>query len=475
MKIDKPREYVVKALRYAFKPESVAVVGASNNPGKVGFQVIQGLRRYRYAGKLFAVNGHEDNVQGLKAYRRLIDIPEPIDLVFIAIGAGKVASVLQEAVEKNVHVVAVATSDFKETGRGELQDELTHFCRDHKLPLLGPNLLGIGNPHFGFNCGFTPFLPEKGAVALISQSGANMLGALGASQLRHFGLSFFAGLGNKADVDFSEFMLYAKEDTNTKCIALYIEGLDSPEAFVDACKSIVGDKPVAVIKVGASRLGAKAAFRHTASENMGTSEAEFDDIFEQAGAIRLETWQEFLDVSMALALQPPLNGDNLVMITNGGGSGLLSCDHFERHGMPMKELVDISAGLDKNLSPHMPAYWSSLNPLDLSGMAAPWQYELAFRYCFEDPNVDGIYGSVCPTAVTDVPAITSVAITTHEKYRHLGKPFVMGLQGGYGCNEAIIELRDHGIPAYPTAEQAVNGILALRKYSRIRERMTSVP
>ena len=475
MKIDKAREYVVKNLRYAFNPASVAIVGASNNPGKVGFQVIQGLRRYRYAGKIFAVNGHEASIQGLKAYRRLKDIPEPVDLVFIAIGSGQVASVLQEAVEKNVHVVAVATSDFKETGRGELQDELTQFCRDHKLPLLGPNLLGIGNPHFGFSCGFTPFLPEKGAVALISQSGANMLGALGASQLRHFGLSFFAGLGNKADIDFSEFMLYAKEDPNTKCIALYIEGMDSPEAFVDACKSIVADKPVAVIKAGSSRLGVKAAFRHTASDNMGTSEAEFDTMFDQAGAIRLESWQEFLDVSMALALQPPLNGDNVVMITNGGGSGLLSCDQFERRGMPMKELVEISGELDRNLSPHMPAYWSNLNPLDLSGMAAPWQYELAFRYCFEDSNVDCVYGSVCPTAVTDVPAITSVAITTHEKYRHLGKPFVMGLQGGYGCNEAIIELRDHGIPAYPTSEQAVNGILALRKYSRIRARTTSVP
>ncbi len=471
MKIDKPRDYVVKALPYAFKPESVAVVGGSNNPAKVGFQVIKGLRKYRYAGKLYAVNGHEDSVQGLKAYRRLIDIPEPVDLVFIAIGSDKVASVLRDAVEKNVHVVAVATSDFKETGRGELQDELTRFCRDHKLPLLGPNLLGIGNPHYSFNCGFTPFLPEKGGVALISQSGANMLGALGASQLRHFGLSFFAGLGNKADVDFSEFMLYAKQDTNTKCIALYIEGLDSPEAFVDTCRAIVADKPVAVIKVGASKLGAKAAFRHTASENTDTSDAEFNELFEQAGAIRLESWQEFLDVSMALSLQPPMKGDNLVMITNGGGSGLLSCDQFDRRGMPMKELSEISAGLVRHLSPHMPTYWSSLNPLDISGMAAPWQFEVAFRYCFEDPQVDGVYGSVCPTAVTDIPAITSVAITTHEKYRHLGKPFVMELQGGYECNEAIIELRDHGIPAYPTAEQAVNGIVALRKYSRIRERI----
>jgi acetyl-CoA synthetase (ADP-forming) len=473
MKIDRPREYVVRNLQYAFQPGSIAVVGASNNPSKVGFQVIHGLRRYRYAGKIYGVNDHEDSVQGLKVYPNLKDIPDPVDLVFVAIGSGKVASVLKEAVEKKVRIAAVATSDFKETGRGELQDEITHFCRDHKLPLLGPNLLGIGNPHFSFNCGFTPFLPEKGGVALISQSGANMLGALGASQLRHFGLSFFAGLGNKADVDFSEFMLYAKEDANTTCIALYVEGLDSPEAFIEACHSVVPEKPVAVIKVGGSSLGAKAAFRHTASENEGTTDTEFDRLFERAGAIRLETWQEFLDVSMALSLQPPLKGDNVVMITNGGGSGLLSCDQFERRGMSMKELAEISSGMGAKLSSQMSSFWSSLNPLDLSGMAAPWQYEVAFRCCFEDPAVDCVYASVCPTAVTDVPAITSVAITTHEKYRHLGKPFFMELQGGYECNEAIIELRDNGIPAYPTAEQAVNGIVALRKYARIRESMTS--
>jgi len=193
MKIDRPREYVIQNLKYAFNPSSIAIVGVSNNPAKVGFQVIHGLRRYRYAGKIFAVNDHEDNVLGLKAYRKLTDIPEPVDLVFIAVRSEKVAPIIREAMEKKVKVVAIATSDFKETGRNDLQDEIVNLCRSNKLPMLGPNLLGIGNPHFGFNCGFTPFLPEKGNVALISQSGATMLGALGASQLRHFGISFFAG------------------------------------------------------------------------------------------------------------------------------------------------------------------------------------------------------------------------------------------------------------------------------------------
>jgi len=472
MKIDRPREYVIQNLKYAFNPSSIAIVGVSNNPAKVGFQVIHGLRRYRYAGKIFAVNEHEDNVQGLKAYRKLTDIPEPVDLVFIAVRSEKVAPVIREAIEKKARVVAIVTSDFKETGRDNLQDEITNLCRGNKLPMLGPNLLGIGNPHFGFNCGFTPFLPEKGGVALISQSGSAMLGAMGASQLRHYGLSFFAGLGNKADVDFSEMMLYAKEEPYTRCIAMHIEGLDSPDAFIDACREIVVKKPVVLIKAGSSAQGAKASFRHTGAENTGRSNAEFDKIFDMAGAIRLDTWQELLDASLALSMQPPLKSDNVVLVTNGGGSGVLSADHFERRGLPMKDLAEISPAMADKLSPHMPTYWSSMNPLDLSGLAAPWQYEIAFQHCFEDDNVSCVMGSACATAVSNIPAIISVAITVHERYRHLGKPFVMELNGGKECNEAIIELRRHGIPAYPTPEQAVNAVVALRKYARIREKRT---
>jgi len=171
-------------------------------------------------------------------------------------------------------------------------------------------------------------------------------------------------------------------------------------------------------------------------------------------------------------MQPPPKNDNVVLVTNGGGSGVLSADHFERRGLPMKDLAEISPTLADKLSPHMPPYWSGLNPLDLSGMATPWQYETAFQHCFEDDNISCIVGSVCTTAVTNFSAITSVAITVHERYRHLGKPFIMELHGGSACNEAIVELRKHGIPAYPTPEQAVNAVVELRKYARIREKRT---
>lgn len=467
MKVARAREYVVDNLQYALNPRSIAVVGASRYPTKVGYKVIEELRRWGYKGELYPVNPRSKVVQGLTAYPTVKDIPYEVDLVFVAVPAHIVKSVLEDCVAKKVKIVVIATSAFKEIGRGELQNQLTQYCRDNQLPLIGPNLVGMGSPYLNFNCGFIPYLPIKGPVAMISQSGANLLAALGTSQKDHFGMSFFVGLGNKADVDFCEFVAYAGRDPNTKCLAIYIEGLDSPEAFVDACQHV--DKPIVTIKVGGSKIGEKAAFAHTASENAGTTDALYDEIFERAGAIRATTWQQFLDISLALGMQPTPKGDHIVMITNGGGSGLLSCDHFERCGLPLHELSEISPSLVGRIRAYMPMFGSPLNPVDISGTASPIQYKGAFTQAIRDPNVDGILGSICPTAVTDVPAVTDVVIQIHETYKHLGKPFIMECQGGEECQEAIMKLRDHGIPAYPTAEQAVNAMVALHKYGQIKK------
>ena len=455
-------------VQYALNPKTIAVVGASRYSTKVGYKVVDGLLTWGYKGKIYPVNPRADKVAGFTAYKTVKDIPDEIDLAFLAVPAHIVKSVLEDCVEKKVKIVVIATSAFKEIGRGTLQDELTQYCRDHELPLIGPNLVGMGSPYLNFNCGFIPYLPIKGPVAMISQSGANLLAALGTSQKDHFGMSFFVGLGNKADVDFCEFISYAGRDENSKCLAIYIEGLDSPDAFIEACRSV--DKPIVTIKVGGSKIGEKAAFAHTASENKGTNDAFYDDIFEKAGAIRATTWQEFLDISMALGMQPAPKGDNIVMITNGGGSGLLSCDHFERRGMPMHELAEISPNLAGRIRAYMPMFGSPLNPVDISGTASPVQYKGAFTQVMRDPNVHGILGSICPTAVTDVPAVTNLVIDIYETYKHLGKPFIMECQGGEECQEAIMKLRDHGIPAYPTAEQAVNAMVALYKYGQIKKK-----
>ena len=461
MKVEKARPYVVKNLRYALNPSSIAIVGASRYPTKVGNKVIYELVKWGYRGKIYPVNPRADKILGFPCYKTLREIKDPVDLVFVAVPAHLVSSIVQDAVSIKAKMIVIATSAFKEIGRGELQNEITEYCRKNKLPFIGPNLVGMGSPYEHFNCGFIPYLPIEGPVAMISQSGANLLAALGTSQESHYGMSFFVGLGNKADVDFCEFIEYANEDPHTKCLAIYIEGLDSPEAFIDSCQKV--DKPIVVIKVGRSKIGVKAAFAHTASENPNGDEY-YDMVIEKAGAIRATTWQEFLDISLALGLQPPLKGDNIVMVTNGGGAGLLSCDHFERLGLPLRELKQISPMLEQRIRAYMPMFGSPLNPVDISGTASVIQYKGAFQQAFRDPNVHGVLGAICPTAVTDVMGTAKAAVEVYESCKELGKPFLMICQGGAECRDAILYLRDHQIPAYPTAEQAVNAMVALYRY-----------
>lgn len=463
MKIEKSRDYVVNQIQYALNPRSIAVIGASRCPNKVGNKVIDELLKWNYKGKIYPVNPRAKEVLGFKAYATLTDIKDPIDLVFVAVPAHIVLQTVKDAVKIGAKCLVIATSAFKEIGREKLQNEITQYCRDHKLPLIGPNLVGMGSPYYDFNCGFIPYLPVKGHIAMISQSGANLLAALGTSQMSHFGMSFFVGLGNKADVDFAEFIDYAAKDEHTNCISVYIEGLDSPEAFKDSCSR--STKPVVVIKVGGSKIGNKAAFAHTASENPH-DDAYYDAIFKESGCIRAKTWQEFLDISLALGNQPPLKGDNVVMITNGGGAGLLACDHFERLGMPLKELKEISPMLLARIRAYMPMFGSPLNPVDIAGTAGVIQYKGAFNQAFRDPNVDGVLGAICPTAVTDVLGVAKAAIEVVEANKDLHKPFLMICQGGEECQEAMKLLRDHGIPSYPTAEQAVNAMVALRQFAK---------
>lgn len=463
MRIDKARDYVVDNLQYALNPSSIAVVGASRYPSKVGNKVVAELLEWGYTGKIYPVNPRADKVLGLKSYHTLKDIHDRVDLVFVAVPAHLVTAIVEDAIEIKAKVLVIATSAFKEIGREDLQNKITLRLRENKIPLIGPNLVGMGSPYNHFNCGFIPYLPVPGPIAMISQSGANLLAALGTSQEDHFGMSFFVGLGNKADVDFSEFIEYAQKDEHTKCLAIYIEGLDSPEAFVAACKKVT--KPIVVIKVGGSKIGVKAAFAHTASENPEPDQY-YDDLIKEAGAIRAVTWQEFLDISLAVGYQPPLKGENIVMITNGGGAGLLACDHFERCGLPLHELSEISSLLATRMRAYMPMFGSPLNPVDIAGTASAIQYKGAFKQALRDPAVDGILGAICPTAVTDVSAICDAAIEVYEANKELNKPFIMICQGGKECHDAILKFRDHGIPAYASAEQAVNAMAALRKTAR---------
>jgi acyl-CoA synthetase (NDP forming) len=468
MRINAPRPYIAESLRFAFNPRRIAVIGASRYPNKVGFEVVKALLDRHFGGEILPVNPSAQEVQGLRAYKDVRSIPGDIDLAFITLPAELTPGVVEECAAKSVHAVAIASGGFREAGRDDLEVSLLQCCRSHRMALLGPNLLTIGNPHAGFSCGLAPYMPPSGSLAAISQSGANLLALLGASMTGGFGLSFFVGLGNKADVDFSEFIEYAGRDSHTRCVALYVEGLDSEDAFVASCREVVPRKPVLVLKGGTSALGWSAAMAHTGS-NPGTVDNRTDRLFHQAGAIRVRTLGELTDGGLALSLMPPLKGDNVVIVTNGGGSGLLMTDEFERRGIPLRELSQISPRLRDRIAKTKPS--SCLNPVDLGGAATPYHYREVVSQLLADPAVNGVIVSICPTLLTAIPDIV-LELADCFNSGPKSKPLVVEIQGGADCDAAILQLRRCGIPAYPTPERAVAAFSLLRRYTLQRFEVT---
>lgn len=464
VRIDAVRPYIVTNLHFAFDPRRIAVVGASRYPNKAGYLVVKALLDRGYRGEILPVNPHAEEIQGLRAYKSVRSIQGEIDLAFVALPAEHTKAVVEDCAAKGVRAVAVASSGFKETGKSGLEAEVVRCCRDRRVALLGPNLLAIGNPHANFSCGVAPYAPSPGSLAVISQSGANLLAMLGASLTGGFGLSFFAGLGNKADVDYSELMEYGRQDPHTRCLALYIEGLDSEQAFLESCRNVSSDKPVVVLKAGTSAIGCAAAMAHTAS-SPGALDGVYDSLFRRAGAIRVRTLGDLIDSSLALTLMPPLQGDNVVVVTNGGGSGLLLADEFERRGMALRELERISRPLWTRLGNRTPRLSSCLNPIDIGGGASSERYRDVVSQVLADANVDGVVVSICPTLITNVPEIADGLVELVNSLAGAGKPLVAEIQGGADCDAAILHLRRCGIPAYPTPERAAAACRALRRYT----------
>ncbi len=458
------RDYVVDKLQYAYNPDSIAVIGASRHEDKVGYNLIRMLREDGYEGKIYGVNPRAapGEIYGEEVFRSVTEIDGEVDLAVIVLPSFMVKQTVRECVEKGVKIGVIVSSGFKEVGAEDLQEWLTDYCRENEFPIIGPNLLGLGNPHGDLNLGFTPYLPLAGNVAVISQSGANLLAWLGMSRTQKFRMSFYVGMGNMADIGFPEMITYADQDEKTDVIALYIEGIKDRDGFMDVCKNV--DKPIVAIAAGAqSERGKKAAGAHTGSEPI--SDEEYDEMFKEAGIIRVESQQEFVDVCKALSKQPVCDGD-WMMITNGGGSGLLVTDESDRRGVDM---VTPSESLKTRMNGHVGPLGSPLNPVDLTGMAIWSDYKAAIETAISSKEVGGVVVSVCPTEITYPEKIAAITKDLHEKYKKWNKPIIAQFQGGEECEKCIEWLNEQGIPAYLTPERAVSAMKALSDYSEIKK------
>ena len=360
-----------------FYPKSVAVIGASNKFGKVGNALMHNLKMFK--GKVFPVNLNENKVLGIKAYKSVLDIKKNIDLGVIAIPEKGVYSVLEECGKKEIKNVIIITAGFGETGNNEGQNRLIQISKKYNIRILGPNNFGNVNPYIDLDTSFSKLTPEKGNIALISQSGALWV-YISQLSLGQFGFSIFSSLGNMIDVDFADIIEYLNNDKNTKVIVCYIETLKDGKKFMDICRK--SKKPIIAIKAGATQAGQKAALSHTGSL---AGEIEiYKAAFKQCGVHLVETVEDAFDKAQFLVNQN-LKGNKTVIITNGGGLGVLCADYCAKNNLDVVKLPD---SLIRHLD--LSHNWSRNNPIDLVGDADHTKYKEIFLKLEENHFFDNV-------------------------------------------------------------------------------------
>ncbi len=345
-----------------FRPKSVAVVGASTQPGKIGYTVVENLIKSKFDGDIYPVNPNADELLGLKVYSNILEIHGPVDSAVIVVPAKFVMGVVDECGKKGVKALVIITSGFSESGDHELEDKIVEVARSYGMRILGPNIVGYLSNTDKLNASFAPFLPMKGKASLVSQSGALLIAIDAATYTRHIGFDKLVSIGNMSDVDFADSIAWLNKDEATSCITLYIEGFKDGRRFIEVSREAT--KPIIALKSGVSVHGAAAAASHTGS--LAGAAKVYRAAFQQAGVIQASDLDNLFNRTLALSLQPPMKGDNMLIVTNGGGVGVLATDAAERYGIPLEFAPkDVQA----ELKTHMPEFGSAKNPVDLTGMA----------------------------------------------------------------------------------------------------------
>ena len=444
-----------------FKPKSIAVVGASATPGKIGYTVLKNLIDSQYTGKIYPINPTADEILGIKAYASVMDVQGEIDAAAITVPAKLTLQVTEECGKKGIKGLIIITSGFSEVGNHELEEQIVETAKRYGSRILGPNIVGVLSNADHMNASFAPFLPMAGKAALISQSGALLIAMDAASYTRKVGFDKLVSIGNMSDVDFADIISCLNDDENTSCITLYIEGFRDGRKFMDACKNAT--KPILALKSGTSSHGAAAAASHTGS--LAGAAKVYGAAFKQSGIIQVSDLNNLFDRTQALSLQPPMNGDNLLIITNGGGVGVLATDAAERDGIPLKfapkEVQD-------EMKKHMPEFGSAKNPVDLTGMAGTEWYTESVQFALDHSWVDGLVVLYCETAMTNPIEIAKGIKRAVDAAKTKNKPIVVSAVGGEKSDAAIQWLLENSIPAYNSPEVAINAMAALREQAKAK-------
>ncbi|MEW6082052.1 MAG: acetate--CoA ligase alpha subunit [Bacillota bacterium] len=448
-------------LETLFNPAGTVVVGASRSPGKIGHALIRNILSSGYQGKTYAVNPTEKEILGVPCFPSVKSIGKPLDLAVLAVPPAAILEVVKECGDAGVKNLVVITAGFKEIGKEglEMEKNLVDAVRGMGMRMVGPNCLGIIDTHTPINATFAKDYPLKGNIAFISQSGAMCVAILDWSLERGIGFSKFISLGNKGHLNEADFIADAAGDPNTRVILCYLEDVANGPQFLEVTRKACLKKPVIVLKAGRTQAGAKAASSHTGA--LAGSDLAYEVAFRQSGVLRADTVEQLFAWAVAFASQPVPHGENLVIVTNSGGPGIIATDSTERRGLKMahlaKETID-------SLREALPRTANVYNPVDVIGDAGAARYRLALEKTLGDPGVDVGLVILSPTAVLDATQAAQVVLEARQA--HPDKPILASFMGGQAVEEASALLFKQGVPCYPFPEPAVEAIQGLVKYGK---------
>jgi acetyl coenzyme A synthetase (ADP forming)-like protein len=454
-----PENEVLASMKRIMQPTSVAVIGASNENGKIGNSVMKNLINGGYKGQIFPIHPSASEIMGHKAYKSVKDVPQEIDTAVFAIPAKFVAGALIECGEKKIAGAVLIPSGFAETGNVALQEELVAIGRKYNIRMMGPNIYGFYYTPSNLCATFCTAYDVKGSVALSSQSGGIGMAIIGFSRSAKMGVSAIVGLGNKSDIDEDDLLIFFEQDPNTNVIAQHCEDLKDGRAFAEVARRVSKKKPVIVLKAGRTLAGAKAASSHTGA--LAGNDKIYEDVFKQIGVIRARSLRDLLDFARGVPILPTPKGENIVIITGAGGSGVLLSDACVDNNltlMPMPE--DLDAAFRK----FIPPFGAAGNPVDITGGEPPLTYKNTVLLGLSDPRIHALILGYWHTIVTPPMVFAKIMVEARDEMRAKGidKPIVASLAGDVEVEEAAQYLYEHGIPAYAYSTEIPVAVLGAK-------------
>jgi acetate---CoA ligase (ADP-forming) len=449
------------------RPRSIAVIGASRTPNTIGYQILHNLLRHGFTGAVYPVNPSATAVHSIRAYRRVADIPDAVDLALIVVPKQYVLAVAEECGQKGIGALVVISAGFREVGGEGIERErdLMRIVHRYGMRLVGPNCMGVLNtaPDVSMNATFAPTMPPAGVVSFLSQSGAMGVTILDYAAEYGIGISQFVSVGNKPDVSGNDLIDYWSGDERTRIILMYVENFGNPQHYMSLAREVTRRTPIVAVKSGRSGAGARAASSHTGA--LAGTDAATDALFSQTGTIRVDTVEELFDLAMAFSQQPIPRGNRVAIVTNAGGPGIIIADACEAHDLAV---VELSPQTRAQLAEHFPEEASLQNPIDMIASATARSYRLAVEAVLADPGIDAVIATFVPPLGVRQEDVAEAIVAASQGATE--KPVLAVLMGREGLPQGLAELASAGIPGYRFPESAVRALAAMYRYRRWLQR-----